>query len=292
MQNGAVNRAKLDPRCCLIEWLRDPCDAEANSLAKSRVEFTAVSQKPTDLWATLSTSEGKSGLWNFEGGPSCLVQKDLQRGDAVALRFPPGWSGNTFATKAGWVNTQAGHQVKWGGAAHSILFEYTFGCTACPDPTSDTEYWWDLSAIPNAEPGQCVSAGLLHRSCHAQPSQCDPRLSKSVVVYGNNDAECRGKAGQPQDPGGWYKWQNDKAIAGNWSLVPSWGADHRTPTAGHGYRFNWFGEPACYNYDDCKAKVGPRGHGRMTHPSSFYVLCLDSAVCAFGDECRLHVSVG
>ena len=30
LQNGPVDGNKSDPRCCLIEWLRDPCDEEAN----------------------------------------------------------------------------------------------------------------------------------------------------------------------------------------------------------------------------------------------------------------------
>ena len=54
-----------------------------------------------------------------------------RHGDTLTLRFPPGWSGNAFATKAGWVSSQAGRQVKWGGASHSVLLEYTFGCSTC-----------------------------------------------------------------------------------------------------------------------------------------------------------------
>ena len=29
-----------------------------------------------------------------------------------------------------------------GGAAHSILLEYTFGCTACDDESLDEQFWW------------------------------------------------------------------------------------------------------------------------------------------------------
>ena len=82
----------------------------------------------------------------------------------------------------------------------------------------------DLSAIPNSEPGQCVSSELLHHSCAQEPGQCDATLAKSAIVYGDNDAECRGKTGRPMDPGGWYEWQFG-APNGNWSLVPSWGTD-------------------------------------------------------------------
>jgi hypothetical protein len=256
MQNSPMDKTKLDPRCCLLEWLRDTCDAEANAVAKSRIDFTMVSRKATDLWAALSTNERQSGEWNFVNGPSCLVQANATQGKTVSMRFPPGWSGNTFATRAGWVSSQAGQQVKWGGAAHSILLEYTFGCTSCADQSTDAQFWWDLSAIPNSEPGQCVVPALTHHSCKQVPTQCDPALKESMVVYGNNDVkECRGEGSKASDPGGWFKWQNDKVINGNWSLVPPWGADSRAPAKGHGYRYSWFGTPACYNYDDCKAKA-------------------------------------
>jgi hypothetical protein len=94
MQNGAIDTTKLDPRCCLIEWLGDTCDADANHVAISRFEFEMKSQKPTDLWAALSTNELQRGLWNFVDGPSCLVAANLNQSDVVAMRFPAGWSGN------------------------------------------------------------------------------------------------------------------------------------------------------------------------------------------------------
>ena len=254
MQNGPVDGNKSDPRCCLIEWLRDPCDKEANALALSHVEFTSFSQNPTDLWSALSTNELQKGAWNFVDGPVCRVATNLTKGDQVVMRFPPGWSGNTFATKADWEADMVGRQVKWGGAAHSVLLEYTFGCTECGDDSLDEQFWWDLSAIPNSEPGQCVASGLLHHSCKQEPSQCAVELAGSAIVYGNNDHECKGKTGHPMDPDGWFQWQFGKAN-GDWALVPSWGTDGRAKSANAGYRYNWFGSPACYNYDDCKSKA-------------------------------------
>jgi len=271
MQNRPLDKTKLDARCCLIDWLANGCDPEANELTKSRIDFRVKSQPPTDLWAALSTNELQSGSWNFRDGPICLVRSNVSRGQVVSMRFPPGWSGNTFATRAGWVSSQAEQQVKWGGAAHSILLEYTFGCTVCNDQSVDEQFWWDLSAIPNSEPGQCVSQQLMHHSCKQAPTQCSPALQHSAVVYGNNDAECLNHTSKAADPGGWYEWQNDPEIDGDWAKVPPWGADIRAPSTGHGYRFGWFGSPACYNYDDCKRKATDGGVDAFLNGRGFKV---------------------
>lgn len=217
-----------DARCCLLEAFQKCLTSDCSQYAPfkyTQVVFNTKTDQATDGWWILGQGRLNGTRWKFNSKDlgTCKLFSHKGGKESYTLTMPEDWSGNFYAAVPNF--TQKYRQI---GTAiqQTVKMEFTIEEAA-------KSFNWDLSAIPNAAPGECLSKSWFGKS------YCNVTFGKSDDTY------CQ-SYGIPSNPSNWSCQYPDGSCHGG---CPA-------DSVKHPYREGWWGMGACYNYDKCKKLNG------------------------------------
>lgn len=222
-----------DARCCLLEAFRKCLTSNCSHYAPfdfTQVTFNTKTDQATDGWWILGQGRLAGTRWKFNstdlGTCKLFSHKGIKGGNkSYNFAMPEDWSGVFYAAVPNFTQI-------YGQRGNAIQQTVKMGFTI---EESAKSFNWDLSAIPNGAPGECLDKSWVGKS------YCDITFNKSAT-----DDNCK-SVGGPSNPSNWSC--PDPHDAGCHGGCP-------TDSVKHPYREGWWGMGACYNYDECKERNG------------------------------------
>ena len=148
-----------DARCCLLETFRKCLTSNCSHYAPfdfTQVTFNTKTDQATDGWWILGQGRLAGTRWKFNSTDLGTCKLFSHKGGNKSYNFPvpEDWSGVFYAAVPNFTQIygQRGNAIQ-----QTVKMEFTI-------EESAKSFNWDLSAIPNGAPGECLDKSWVGKS--------------------------------------------------------------------------------------------------------------------------------